>query len=118
MLFRSVNDEAGRRAASALRDVLDETEGDQVGEWRREVEPHLELEWLALSGLANTTILATREELEQVEAAMEDLLAPYVLRKDAGADEVPDEARMIRIRRHVLPAASADKSSVGEASKA
>jgi len=113
-----VNDEAGRRAASALRDVLDETEGDQVGEWRREVEPHLELEWLALSGLANTTILATREELEQVEAAMEDLLAPYVLRKDAGADEVPDEARMIRIRRHVLPAASADKSSVGEASKA
>lgn len=113
-----VNDEAGRRAASALRDVLDETEGDQVGEWRREVEPHLELEWLALSGLANTTILATREELEQVEAAMEELLAPYVLRKDAGADEVPDGARMIRIRRHVLPAASAEKSSVGEASKA
>ena len=113
-----VNDEAGRRAASALRDVLDETEGDQVGEWRREVEPHLELEWLALSGLANTTILATRAELEQIEAAVEDLLAPYVLRKDAGADEVPDEARMIRIRRHVLPAASAEKSSVGEASKA
>ena len=101
-----VNDEVGRRAASALRDSLDQTEGDQVGDWRREVEPHLELEWLALSGLANTTILVTREELEQVEAAMEELLAPYVLRKDAPADDVPAAARTVRIRRHVLPAAA------------
>ncbi|WP_306206224.1 hypothetical protein [Actinoplanes sp. RD1] len=100
-----MNDEAGRDAARALRDTLDEAEGDQVGTWRREVEPHLELEWLALSGLANTTILVTREELEQVEDAMEELLAPYVLRKDAPADDVPDGARPVRIRRHILPAA-------------
>jgi len=98
-----VNDEVGRHAARALRDTLDEAEGDQVGNWRREVEPHLELEWLALSGLANTTILATRKELKQLEDAMEELLAPYVLRKDAPADEVPDGARLVRIRRHVLP---------------
>src|SRR5579859_4521924 len=96
-----VDDEVGRHAARALRDILDEAEGDQVGDWRREVEPHLELEWLVLSGLANTTILATREELEQVEDAMEELLAPYVLRKDAPAGEVPDGARLVRIRRHV-----------------
>lgn len=102
-----VNDAAGRRAAQALRDILDETEGDQVGDWRRDVEPYLELEWLALSGLANTTILATREELEHVEAVMEELLAPYVLRKDAPACDVPDQARVVRIRRHVLPAAAA-----------
>ena len=70
------------------------------------VEPHLELEWLALSGLSNTTILATREELERVEDAIEELLAPYVLRKDAPAGEVPDGARLVRIRRHVLPAAA------------
>jgi hypothetical protein len=102
-----VEDEAGRGAAQALRDVLDASEGDPVGEWRREVEPHLDLAWLALSGLANTTILVTRTELEQVEMAMEELLAPYVLRKDAPAAEVPDGARMVRIRRHVLPAARA-----------
>jgi DNA-binding transcriptional ArsR family regulator len=100
-----VEDEAGRAAAQALRDALDASEGDQVGEWRREVEPHLDLAWSALSGLANTTILVTRQELEHVEAAIEDVLAPYVLRKDAPADEVPQGARMVRIRRHVLPAA-------------
>jgi DNA-binding transcriptional ArsR family regulator len=106
--FRVVlEDEAGRRAAQALRDALDASEGDQVGAWRREVEPLLDLAWLSLSGLANTTILVTREELEQVEAGTEELLAPYVLRKDAPADEVPDGARMVRIRRHVLPAAEA-----------
>jgi DNA-binding transcriptional ArsR family regulator len=102
----AVSDEVGRRAARALRDALDEAEGDQVGTWRREVEPHLELEWSALSGLANTTILVTREELEQVEDAMEALLAPYVLRKDGPAEEVPEGARLVRIRRHVLPAAA------------
>lgn len=113
-----VNDEVGRRTAHALRDTLDEIEGDQVGDWRRDVEPHLELEWLALSGLANTTILATREELEHVEAAMEALLAPYVLRKDAFADDVPDQARIVRIRRHVLPAAAAQGGIDGEDGKA
>ncbi len=106
--FRVVlEDEAGRRAAHALRDALDASEGDQVSAWRRDVEPHLDLAWLSLSGLADTTILVTREEMEQVEAAMEELLAPYVLRKDAPADEVPNRARMVRIRRHVLPAAEA-----------
>lgn len=105
--FRSVvNDEVGRRAAQALRDTLEELEGDQVGSWQRDVEPHLELEWVALSGLADTTILATREELEQVEGAMEELLAPFVLRKDAAAEDVPDDARLVRILRHVLPAAA------------
>lgn len=107
--FRVVlEDEAGRRAAVALRDALDASEGDQVGEWRSDVEPHLDLAWLSLSGLADTTILVTREELERVEAMMEELLAPYVLRKDAPADEVPGGARMVRIRRHVLPEAAQD----------
>jgi DNA-binding transcriptional ArsR family regulator len=100
-----VEDEAGRRAARALRDALDQTEGDQVADWRRDDEPHLDLAWLALSGLANTTILVTQEELAGVEDAIEALLAPYVLRKDAPPDEVPDGARMVRIRRHVLPRA-------------
>ncbi len=109
-----VDDEAGRRAARALREALDESEGDQAGAWRRDVEPHLELEWLALSGLSNTTILATREELEQVEAAMEELLAPYVLRKGLPAHEVSEGARLIRIRRDVLPALTAHDVREGE----
>jgi len=110
--FRVVlEDEAGRRAAQALRDALEANEGDQVGEWRREVEPRLDLAWLALSGLANTTVLVTRAELDQIESAVEELLAPYVLRKDVPVGEVPDGARLVRIRRHVMPAAEAQDST-------
>ena len=98
-----VDNENARWAARELREVLDAVEGDQVGEWRRETEPHLELDWLDLSGLSNTTILVTHEELAHLEAAIEGLLAPYVLRKDAPAAEVPPDARSVRIRRHVLP---------------
>jgi hypothetical protein len=113
-----VEDEVGRRAAQSLRDVIDASEGDQVGGWRREVEPHLELEWIALSGLADTTLLVTREELEQVEAAIEELLSPYVLRKDVPAEELPRGARLVRIRRDVLPAAAPSEGTGGDGSPA
>ena len=59
----------------------------------------------ALSGRADTTILVTRDELAELDAAVERLLAPYVLRKDAPPGDVPEGARSVRIRRHVLPAA-------------
>jgi DNA-binding transcriptional ArsR family regulator len=108
-----VDDEAGRRAARSLRDVIEASEGDRVGDWRREVEPHLEIEWLAVAGLADTTVLVTREELEQVEAAMEELLSPYVLRKDVPAEQMPDGARAVRILRHVMPAAAPSDGTGG-----
>lgn len=101
-----VTDETGRRASRALRDAIDAAEGDAVGDWRREVEPVLDPEWWDLSGLSDTTILATREELEHIEAAMEELLASYVLRKDAPAADFPAGARLVRIRRHVMPSAA------------
>ena len=106
----TVVDEADRQAAQALRSVLEQSEGDLVGNWRRDVEPRLDLAWLALSGRANTTVLVTQEELERIEEAMEELLAPYVLRKDAPADEVPDDARSVRIVRHILPDADAHRA--------
>jgi DNA-binding transcriptional ArsR family regulator len=108
-----VDDAAGRRAARSLHDVIDASEGDRVGDWRREVEPHLEIEWLAVAGLADTTVLVTRAELEQVEAAMEELLSPYVLRKDVPAEQVPDGARSVRILRHVMPAAAPSDGTGG-----
>lgn len=101
----AVGDETTREAAGALRDAIEAVEGDPVGDWRRDVEPHLEIEWLALSGRADTTILVTRDELAELDAAVERLLAPYVLRKDASPEDVPEGARSVRIRRHVLPAA-------------
>ena len=65
-----------------LMAAMEQVEGDLPGAWRRDVEPHLEDEWRDLSGRASTRILVTPAELRAFEAAIEQLLAPYVLRKD------------------------------------
>jgi DNA-binding transcriptional ArsR family regulator len=70
-------------------------------QWAATVEPHLEPEWLANAGLANTRILATAAEVHQIEQQIERLLAPYVLRKDE--PHPPPGARGVRIMRYVLP---------------
>ena len=104
----TVVDDAGRQAARTLRSALEQSEGHLVADWHRSVEPQLDLAWLARSGRANTTVLVTLAELERIEDAMEELLAPFVLRKDALAEEVPDGARSVRILRHVLPEPNGD----------
>ena len=61
---------------------MEEADGDVVGDWEREVEPTLPEEWLEVAGRASTRVLVTPEEALALEAAVEALLAPYVLRKD------------------------------------
>lgn len=73
----------GGEAARALTQVKDEVEGDVVARWRAEVEPTLEREWQEAAGRSNTRILVMADELLDLEAAIQRLLAPYVLRKDA-----------------------------------
>ena len=79
-------------------------------QWARDIEPELEDEWRALGGVSNTRILATRDELAEIETAMskaiEDILAPFVLRKDEA--ERPDGVRGVRILRYVLPGLDED----------
>lgn len=101
--FAASDEPASREASTALWSVIGEAEGDLVATWQRDVQPHLELAWYAASGRANTTVLVTLEELAAIESAIEDLLAPYVLRKDAELTEVPRDARMVRLLRYTLP---------------
>lgn len=104
--FRFVADDAASAAAGRrLNEVMEQVEGDVVGRWTAEVEPHLEQDWRALAGRANTTVLVTVDELAEVERQIEELLAPYVLRKDAIEDDVPIGAREVRLLRHTLPSA-------------
>ena len=49
-----------------------------------------------------------------MEEAIEQALAPYVLRKDEPADTHPADARWVRLLRYTLPAA--DPERPGEAS--
>lgn len=93
------------QAATALTRVIEAVEGDLVQTWREEAEPRLEPRWRRLSGRSSTRILATADELAALDAAWEELLAPYVLRKDAPAAELPAGARGVRILRHTMPEA-------------
>lgn len=99
----AATDEAGQDAQRLLSRVLEQVEGDLVGQWSAEVEPHLEREWRALAGRANTTVLVTLDEVAELEHCIDELLAPYVLRKDADSSQVPTGARPIRVVRHTLP---------------
>jgi DNA-binding transcriptional ArsR family regulator len=94
-------------AARALEQVMESVEGDIVGRWRAEDEPRLEPEWRRLAGRANTRIVVTPAELEAVEAAIEKILAPYVLRKN-DAEPYPADARYVRVLRYSLPAATSE----------
>jgi DNA-binding transcriptional ArsR family regulator len=75
----------------------------QAGRWLDETEPHLDEPWSRLAGSSNTRVRLTPDELQRLEDAIEDLLAPYVLRAE---DEVPEDARSVRIVRLHLPAAA------------
>lgn len=89
-------------AARQLERAMEEGEGDLVAGWRARVRPGLEPEWEALAGRWNTRILATRDELAELDAAIEALLVPYVHRRD-DPDRARAGARVVRVLRYTLP---------------
>jgi DNA-binding transcriptional ArsR family regulator len=104
--FRFTPGEGSLDAASLLSRVMMEQAADLPQRWAREVEPLLEAEWRQSAGLSNTTIELTADELAEVEAAVEQLLAPYVRRKTHPGTS-PEDARRVRVVRYVLPEAPA-----------
>jgi DNA-binding transcriptional ArsR family regulator len=91
-------------AALVLADTLAETARQQVSQWLSETAPRLDHTWARISGVSNTGVRLTAEELEEIEDRIDELLAPYVTRADRDA---PDSARSVRILRHFLPEAPA-----------
>ena len=75
-----------------------------VRQWLTETEPGLDPEWSRVAGSANTLLVVTRAEAEAIEDAIEQLLAPYVQRRDAG--DSPADARPVRHLRMSLPEAT------------
>jgi DNA-binding transcriptional ArsR family regulator len=90
-------------AAAALADQMYAAAREQAERWMVETRPQLSLEWLRHSGLSNTTVRLTADELAAVAARIDELLAPFVHRTDA-----PDDARPVRILRHYLPSSAPD----------
>ena len=102
----SVGGEEGHAAARQLADQMFERASELSLRWATDTAPELEPEWQEASGLSDTRIVATPQELAQIAEAMEAVLAPYVLRAPADASA---GARGVLLLRYVLPERSGDE---------
>lgn len=100
--FEFPDDEEGRAASQALSQALFAQYADAPQRWMTEVEPRLAPEWQREAGVSNTGVALTVAELAAVNAAIEQVLAPYVTRDAA---EQPPDARHVRFMRYVMPEA-------------
>ncbi|MFF0011980.1 ArsR/SmtB family transcription factor [Streptomyces sp. NPDC005374] len=91
-------DEDGTSAARALSWEMFARAAELPERWATETEPALEPAWRRLSGLANTRVVVTAEELAVIEDAIEAAIAPYVMR-----EQRPPDGRGVRLLRYMLP---------------
>jgi DNA-binding transcriptional ArsR family regulator len=101
----SAGGEEARAAARLLSDQLIVQTSDQPLRWAAETAPGLEAAWQDASGVFNTRIVATSEEVEQIQKAVEAALAPFVRRKPGDA---PEGARGVTFLSYVLPEGDGD----------
>jgi hypothetical protein len=94
------DDEEGQAAGQVLARAMAEQNADSARHWMAEVEPRLDPPWRRASGVANTRVYLTHDELVALEAEFERLLAPYVTRHAA---DRPPSARGVRLLRYTMP---------------
>ncbi|MGC4855945.1 ArsR family transcriptional regulator [Micromonospora sp. DT4] len=102
--FTLPDDAEGQAAARQLRGEMFARYADAPQRWLLHDEPRLDAEWRGLAGVADTRFVATPDELRHLEEAIEELLAPYVRRKDD--ETTPDGAQPVRMLRYLLPESS------------
>jgi DNA-binding transcriptional ArsR family regulator len=93
----------GAEAGRLLRTEMMIQALDHVQQWISDTEPVLDPDWSRAAGSSNTQVTVTRAEIEALENAIQDLLAPYVQRGESGA---PEGARPVRHIRMSLPEAT------------
>jgi predicted ArsR family transcriptional regulator len=93
----------------ALSRVLLESSDQKVIAWadRSHQEPR---EWRDAALVSNSTIVATAEELQEIQHRLQAVLAPYLLRRHQRADQhpgrLPDGARLVHAAIRLAPEVS------------
>lgn len=95
-------DDESQTAVRLLATQMETAARQEADRWRAEVEPRLEPAWRRLSGLSNTGVRLTGEELDRLQNDIDELIGAYVRRAD---EDTPADARRVRILRHYLPEA-------------
>jgi hypothetical protein len=98
--FEIPDDAEGRAAARALTNVMLLQYVDLPTRWVEDDEPRLDVDWARAAGLFNARPALTPDELRAVQQNLEELLTPYLTR---AAEDVPADARRVRILAYFLP---------------
>ncbi|MDG4809673.1 helix-turn-helix domain-containing protein [Micromonospora sp. WMMD1120] len=107
--FTLPDDAEGQAAGRQLRAEMFARAAETPQQWLLHDEPRLDPLWRGLAGVADTSFVATAEETRRLEAAIEELIAPYVRRKDD--DTAPADARVVRMLRYLLPGSDDDPAT-------
>jgi len=94
----------GVEAGRLLRTEMMSQALDQIQQWMLDAEPALDPEWSPVTGSSNTLLTVTPAEAAELENAIEQVLAPYVRRRDEGT--TPADAKPVRVIRMTLPEAT------------
>jgi DNA-binding transcriptional ArsR family regulator len=73
---------------------------EQVDTWLHVTAPRLSPEWRQAASVSNTGVWLTPDELRALDAQIDQLLGPYVMRPEA---DRPAGAGPVRVLRHFLP---------------
>jgi DNA-binding transcriptional ArsR family regulator len=73
---------------------------EQTDTWLHDTAPRLAPEWLRVSGVSNTEVSLTPDELRTLAAQIDQLLGAYVMRPET---DRPAGATPVRVLRHFLP---------------
>lgn len=95
------DDAEGQAAYRLLTGELMSSTSDLPRQWFANVEPALEPEWRIESGVMNTRLEVTLDELRDIGRRFEEILAEYA-RRDASTERA-DDRRGVRFLRYVMP---------------
>jgi DNA-binding transcriptional ArsR family regulator len=109
--FEFPEDAEGAAASRMLYDRVLTQALSEVQRWASEDEPGLDDVWRRSATVANTGVRLSPAELHRLETEVEALIAPYVTRPP---EDVPHDARSVRILRITMPAVQTGPAGTDE----
>jgi hypothetical protein len=104
LVFEIPGDPEGQAIARRLSTMMLARSADLPARWAAEHEPLLGPEWVSASGVINSRVTLTPDELRGLQEGLERLLEPFITRE---ADDIPFGATRVRILSYFLPEAAA-----------
>jgi DNA-binding transcriptional ArsR family regulator len=103
LVFEIPDDPEGQEVARQLSNMMLLRSADLPAKWAAEDEPRLEPDWVRASGLINSRVTLTPDELRGLQEGLEQLLGPFIMRE---ADDIPSGASRVRILSYFMPEAA------------